>query len=42
VREEIDTSNATGRMVADVLTSLAELELAAKLNVGMCLLESGQ
>lgn len=26
-REEIDTSNATGRMVAGVLASLAELEL---------------
>src|SRR6201988_2950999 len=27
LREEIDTSNATGRMVAGVLASLAELEL---------------
>src|SRR6202048_3816118 len=27
LREGIDTSNATGRMVAGVLTSLAELEL---------------
>src|ERR1700756_5629326 len=27
LREGIDTSNATGRMVADVLANLAELEL---------------
>jgi DNA invertase Pin-like site-specific DNA recombinase len=29
LREGIDTSNATGRMMAGVLPSLAELELGA-------------
>ena len=34
LREGIDTSNATGRMVAGVLASLAELELELELELG--------
>ncbi len=33
LREGIDTSNATGRMVAGVLASLAELELVSRATI---------